>query len=136
MLSHITTRRKPVAMCDAPAGNAQVVPHIPACKSLAAVRFKLLELSMTFAKSALTAAFALSLGFGMMTLSAAPADAATKERSAISKDCSAKADAQNLHGKARHAFRSKCKHDAKAAMKTKSSDGMKSTDGMKSRAAN
>lgn len=75
---------------------------------------------MTFAKTALTAAFVLSLGFGAMTLSSAPASAA-KERSAISKDCSAKADAQNLHGKARHSFRSKCKHDAKAAAKKGSS---------------
>ena len=72
---------------------------------------------MTFAKSALTAAFALLLGFGLLAMPAAPADAATKERSAISKDCSAKADAQKLHGKERHAFRSKCKREGAAAAK-------------------
>jgi psiF repeat len=36
-----------------------------------------------------------------------PMDAATK---ALSKECSAKADAQKLHGKARKEFREKCKH--------------------------
>ncbi len=35
-----------------------------------------------------------------------PVDAATK---ALSKECSAKADAQGLHGKARKEFREKCK---------------------------
>lgn len=34
-------------------------------------------------------------------------DAATK---ALAKECSAKADAQGLHGKARKEFREKCKH--------------------------
>ena len=36
-----------------------------------------------------------------------PMDAATK---ALAKECSAKADAQGLHGKARKEFREKCKH--------------------------
>jgi len=39
----------------------------------------------------------------------APAPAAAKDKAAISKACSAQADAQNLHGKARKTFRSKCK---------------------------
>jgi hypothetical protein len=34
-------------------------------------------------------------------------DAATK---ALAKECTAKADAQGLHGKARKEFREKCKH--------------------------
>jgi hypothetical protein len=41
--------------------------------------------------------------------SAAPVAAAGKaERTAKSKDCSAKADQQGLHGKVRKTFRSKC----------------------------
>jgi len=46
----------------------------------------------------------------------APAPAAqtkaAKPRSAVSLDCSKQADAKGLHGKERHKFRSKCKHDA------------------------
>ena len=37
---------------------------------------------------------------------------AEKPRSAVSLDCSKQADAKGLHGKERHKFRSKCKHDA------------------------
>ena len=50
------------------------------------------------------------------TAPAAPASAAKAgnlgpgEHSAISIACSQKADAQGLHGQARQAFRSKCKH--------------------------
>ncbi len=41
---------------------------------------------------------------------AAPAPAAAPmDKKAMSKQCSAKADQQGLHGKARKAFRSKCK---------------------------
>ncbi len=39
----------------------------------------------------------------------APATAAPEDKAAISKDCYAQADAQNLHGKARKHFHSKCK---------------------------
>lgn len=72
---------------------------------------------MTFAKSALAAACAVSLGFATLTVSSAPVSAATKERTALSKECSAQANAQNLHGKERKAFRSKCKREGTAAAK-------------------
>ncbi|HWV51228.1 PsiF family protein [Pseudorhodoplanes sp.] len=64
-------------------------------------------------KSAIIAA---ALAFSVGTLVAGGiSHAATKaERSAVSKDCSTKADAQKLHGKERRAFRSKCKHEAGA----------------------
>ena len=63
-------------------------------------------------KSAVIAA-ALAFGFGALVASGNISHAATKaERSAISKDCSTKADAQKLHGKERRAFRSKCKREA------------------------
>ena len=39
----------------------------------------------------------------------APAPSALPERTAKSKDCSMQADQQGLHGKARKAFRSKCR---------------------------
>ena len=42
--------------------------------------------------------------------SAGRSAAPTAERSAQSKACSMKADQQGLHGKARKAFRSACKH--------------------------
>lgn len=42
--------------------------------------------------------------------SAGKSAAPTVERSAQSKACSMKADQQGLHGKARKAFRSACKH--------------------------
>ena len=42
------------------------------------------------------------------------AKAAPKERSAISKKCSADADAKKLHGKERKAFRASCMKDGKA----------------------
>jgi hypothetical protein len=45
--------------------------------------------------------------------SAAPAAAApaSADKKAISKSCSEQADAKGLHGKARHKFRSACKHN-------------------------
>jgi hypothetical protein len=42
------------------------------------------------------------------------AEAAKVEQSAKSKECSTQADAKGLHGKARKAFRSKCKRDKAA----------------------
>lgn len=39
----------------------------------------------------------------------APAAAPTNDKMAKSKECSAEADKQGLHGKARKSFRSKCK---------------------------
>ena len=72
---------------------------------------------MTFAKSALAAACALSLGFGTLAVSSMPTYAAAKARTALSKECSVKADEQKLHGKERKAFRSKCKREGMAAAK-------------------
>ena len=43
--------------------------------------------------------------------------ATTAPKTAESKACSAEADAKGLHGKARKAFRSKCKEDAAPAAK-------------------
>jgi len=65
-------------------------------------------------KSAIIAA-ALAFSVGALVASGGVSHAATKaERSAVSKDCSTKADAQKLHGKERRAFRSKCKREAGA----------------------
>lgn len=78
---------------------------------------------MMIRSSALVAvglAFALTAGAAFAQTAApaapaAPAAAAPKaaapamDKKAMSKDCSAKADQQGLHGKARKAFRSKCK---------------------------
>jgi hypothetical protein len=67
---------------------------------------------MSLSKSAFIAA-AFACGIGALVAGGGISHAATKaERSAISKDCSSKADAQNLHGKERRAFRSKCKREA------------------------
>ncbi len=77
----------------------------------------------TFVRLALAGAFVLALGATGFAQAPAPApaapavhpepkkapkpvDAATK---ALSKECSAKADAQKLHGKARKEYREKCK---------------------------
>ncbi|QGM44622.1 PsiF family protein [Methylocystis heyeri] len=53
---------------------------------------------------------------GAMAQTAAPASpggaeqsAAPMDKKAISKDCSAQADAKGLHGRARHKFRSECR---------------------------
>jgi hypothetical protein len=61
-----------------------------------------------------TLSLALMLGVGASFVVAPASFAATKkmtaeEKKAKSKECSDKADQQNLHGKARKAFRSKCK---------------------------
>ena len=50
---------------------------------------------------------------------AAPAAKVEKPRSAASLECSKEADTQGIHGKKRHKFMSKCKHDAKAGAATK-----------------
>src|SRR5262245_60448939 len=60
----------------------------------------------------------LAIGAGALALSlafAAPASAQTAKtgRTTISKECSAKADEQKLHGKERRKFRSGCIRDAK-----------------------
>jgi hypothetical protein len=57
---------------------------------------------------------ALAICATMFVCAAASVNAQTAaptkmERSAKSKECSALADKQGLHGKKRHAFRSKCK---------------------------
>jgi hypothetical protein len=55
---------------------------------------------------------------GLLSLGAASAQttapggeqtAAPMDKKAISKECSAQADAKGLHGKARHKFRSECR---------------------------
>jgi len=67
---------------------------------------------MSLSKSAIIAA-TVAFGFGALLAGGGIGHAAPKpERSAISKECSAKADAQKLHGKERRAFRSKCKREA------------------------
>jgi invasion protein IalB len=76
---------------------------------------------LTLATAALTASLALSLtaGGAVAQTAAAPAGAAMpmtpmakrveKPRTAQSLECSKKADAQNVHGKPRKTFMSKCK---------------------------
>ena len=59
--------------------------------------------------SAASAPADMSASAGQST-SAGKSAAPTAERSAQSKACSMKADQQGLHGKARKAFRSACKH--------------------------
>jgi hypothetical protein len=62
-------------------------------------------------------AFVLFTGAAMAQTTTRPAPAATTssaagtkmDKTAVSKACSQQADAQNLHGKARKQFRSKCK---------------------------
>lgn len=73
---------------------------------------------MTFLTRAIGTAFVVSLlaGPALAQAPTPPAPAAKakaeKPRSAISLDCSKQADEKGLHGKERHKFRSKCKHDA------------------------
>ena len=58
-----------------------------------------------------TLAVALSMATAASAQGTQQAPAATggMDKKAISKQCSTQADQQNLHGKARKAFRSKCK---------------------------
>lgn len=61
---------------------------------------------MKYLVPAICLALLMSFGAPVNAQTTAP----TKmERSAKSKECSALADKQGLHGKKRHAFRSKCK---------------------------
>lgn len=60
----------------------------------------------------------LAIGAGALALSlafagSAAAQKASTGRTAISKECSAKANEQKLHGKERRKFRAKCMRDAK-----------------------
>jgi len=64
---------------------------------------------------------AVFVSAGALGAVGAPADPASKkssmtaeERKARSKECSAQADKQGLHGKERQKFRSKCKREGKA----------------------
>jgi hypothetical protein len=79
---------------------------------------------MTFLSRAIGTVFVCSLLAGPALAQAptpapaakmAPAPAAKtkaeKPRTAVSLDCSKQADEKGLHGKERHKFRSKCKHD-------------------------
>jgi len=72
---------------------------------------------MTFLSRAIGTVFVCSLLAGP-ALAQAPTPVpaaktkAEKPRTAVSLDCSKQADAKGLHGKERHKFRSKCKHDA------------------------
>lgn len=68
---------------------------------------------MTKAVSALAAGLgALALCLAVSAATPAQAAKAKAERSAISKECSAKATEQKLHGKERRKFRSQCMRDA------------------------
>jgi hypothetical protein len=72
---------------------------------------------MSLSKSAFIAA-SFALGVSALAFTGGVGQASTKaERSAISKECSTKADAQKLHGKERRAFRSKCKREGANAAK-------------------
>jgi psiF repeat len=55
-------------------------------------------------------AFAVLLG-SSICLAQAPSSAPATAKSAVSKACSDQANAKGLHGKARKAFRSKCKRE-------------------------
>jgi hypothetical protein len=69
----------------------------------------------------------IAAGASLVALSiAAGAYAApTKQRTAISLQCSKQADAKGLHGKERKAFREKCKHEAEHAAGTTKMDSKK-----------
>jgi psiF repeat len=73
----------------------------------------MMTLSSRVAATAIVSLFLMGSAFAE---SAAPAATpkAEKPRTAASLECSKEADAQNIHGKKRHKFMSKCKHDAKA----------------------
>jgi len=69
-------------------------------------------LLLTFAAAALIAAPVMaSAQMTIMPSQKGP----QKPRSAASIECSKEADAKGLHGKARHAFRSKCKTGMKSS---------------------
>jgi psiF repeat len=80
----------------------------------------MMTLSSRVAATAIASLFLMGSAFAETP---APAPAATakaeKPRSAASLECSKEADTQGIHGKKRHKFMSKCKHDAKAGAATK-----------------
>jgi hypothetical protein len=65
--------------------------------------------------SAAALAFSVTAAFAQGT---AKKKGPTAPRTAISMECSKQADAKGLHGKARKAFRAKCKRDGAKAAKT------------------
>jgi hypothetical protein len=83
----------------------------------------MMTLSSRVAVTAIASLFLMGSAFAETPAPAAPAPAATakaeKPRSAASLECSKEADTQGIHGKKRHKFMSKCKHDAKAGAATK-----------------
>jgi hypothetical protein len=83
----------------------------------------MMTLSSRVAATAIASLFLVGSAFAETPAPAAPAPAATakaeKPRSAASLECSKEADTQGIHGKKRHKFMSKCKHDAKAGAATK-----------------
>jgi hypothetical protein len=87
----------------------------------------MMTLSSRIAATAIASLFLMGSAFAETpapaTSAPAAAPAATakaeKPRSAASLECSKEADTQGIHGKKRHKFMSKCKHDAKAGAATK-----------------
>jgi hypothetical protein len=75
-----------------------------------------MTLSSRIAATAVVSLFLVGSAFAETPAPAASAPAAKveKPRSAASLECSKEADTQGIHGKKRHKFMSKCKHDAKA----------------------
>jgi len=81
----------------------------------------MMTLSSRVAVTAIASLFLMGSAFAQTPAPATPAPAANveKPRSAASLECSQEADTQGIHGKKRHKFMSKCKHDAKAGAATK-----------------
>jgi hypothetical protein len=73
----------------------------------------MMTLSSRVAATAIVSLFLMGSAFAESAAPAATAKA-EKPRSAASLECSKEADTQGIHGKKRHKFMSKCKHDAKA----------------------
>ena len=81
----------------------------------------MMTLSSRVAVTAIASLFLMGSAFAETPAPApaAPAAKVEKPRSAASLECSKEADTQGIHGKKRHKFMSKCKHDAKAGAATK-----------------
>ena len=81
----------------------------------------MMTLSSRVAVTAIASLFLMGSAFAETPAPAAAAPAAKveKPRRAASLECSKEADTQGIHGKKRHKFMSKCKHDAKAGAATK-----------------
>ena len=77
---------------------------------LAATSFGMAQSATTASPNQAGASRSMMQNSGPAKRSAAPAGKA--ERSAKSKECSAQADQQGLHGKARKSFRSRCMRGA------------------------